>query len=120
MSLKKVAARMHVEAKKRGVSRRVLTGGFVTADNHSRGLVLNLWYRDDDIVLGLRRRGVKPSEKEVAICASNFFFSKKIEKRAEASDTVWIGISKKAIYSAGSVRCVDTTPSPAVSNFPGK
>ena len=68
MSLKKVAARMHQEAKKRGVSRRVLTGGFVTADNHSRGLVLNLWYRDDDIVLGLRRRGVKPSEKEIEIC----------------------------------------------------
>ena len=99
MSLKKVAARMHVEAKKRGVSRRVLTGGFITADNHSRGLVLNLWYRDDDIVLGMRRRNVKPSEKEIEICASTFFFSNPVERRAEADDTVWIGISKKAIYS---------------------
>ena len=88
MSLKKVAARMHVEAKKRGVSRRVL----------SRGLILNLWYRDDDIVLGMRRRNVKPSEKEIEICAMNFFFSNPIEKRAEVDDTVWIGVSKKAIY----------------------
>ena len=88
MSLKKVAARMHQEAKKRGISRRVL----------SRGLILNLWYRDDDIVLGLKRRGVKPSEKEVEICATNFFFSQPIENRAEKGDTVWIGISKKALY----------------------
>ncbi len=49
MSLKKVAAKMHREAKKRGISRRVL----------SRGLILNLWYRDDDIVLGLKRQGVR-------------------------------------------------------------
>ena len=79
---------MHQEAKKRGISRRVL----------SRGLILNLWYRDDDIVLGMRRRGVKPSEKEVEICASTFFFSQPIENRAEKGDTVWIGISKEAIY----------------------
>ena len=97
MSLKKVAARMHVEAKKRGVSRRVLTGGFITADNHSRGLVLNLWYRDDDIVLGMRRRNVKPSEKEIEICAMNFFCNNPIENRAEKGDTVWIGISKKRL-----------------------
>ena len=48
MSLKKVAARMHFEAKERGVSRRVL----------NRGLILNLWYRENDVVLGLRRRNV--------------------------------------------------------------
>ena len=88
MSLKKVASRMHQEAQKRGVSRRVL----------SRGLALNLWYRDEDIVLGLRRRGVKPSEKEVEICASTFFFSKPVERRMEAGDTVWIGVSKNALY----------------------
>ena len=35
MSLKKVAAKMHIEAKEHGVSRRVLTGGFFTADNHN-------------------------------------------------------------------------------------
>ena len=55
MSLKKVAARMHVEAKKRGVSRRVL----------NRGLALNLWYRDEDIVLGLRRRVVTMNVEKI-------------------------------------------------------
>jgi hypothetical protein len=88
MSLKKVAAKMHVEAKEHGVSRCVL----------SRGLMLNLWYRNDDIVLGMKRRNVKPSEKEVEICATTFFFSKPIESRAEKDNTVWIGISKNALY----------------------
>jgi len=88
MSLKKIAARMHFEAKERGVSRRVL----------NRGLILNLWYRENDIVLGLRRRNVKPSETEIGICATTFFFSKPIESRAEKDNTVWIGVSKKAIY----------------------
>jgi hypothetical protein len=88
MSLKKVAAKMHLEAKERGVSRRVL----------NRGLILSLWYREADIVLGLRRRNVKPSETEVDICATTFFFSKPIESRAEKGKTVWVGISKKAIY----------------------
>ena len=58
MNLKKIAAKMHVEAKEHGVSCRVL----------SRGLMLNLWYRENDIVLGLRRRNVKPSETEISIC----------------------------------------------------
>jgi len=88
MSLKKIAAKMHIEAKERGVSRRFL----------SRGLILNLWYRDDDIVLGMKRRNVKPSETEISICATTFFFSKPIESRAEKDNTVWIGVSKKAIY----------------------
>jgi hypothetical protein len=88
MSLKKVAARMHFEAKERGVSRCVLR----------RGLILSLWYRDKDIVLGLRRRNVKPSETEISICATTFFFSKPIESRAEKDNTVWIGISKNALY----------------------
>jgi hypothetical protein len=88
MSLKKVAAKMHVEAKEHGVSRRVLR----------RGLILSLWYRYDDIVLGLRRRNVKPSETEISICATTFFFSKPIESRAEKDNTVWIGISKEALY----------------------
>jgi len=57
MNLKKIAAKMHVEAKEHGVSCRVL----------SRGLMLNLWYRENDIVLGLRRRNVKPSETEISI-----------------------------------------------------
>jgi len=87
MSLKKVAARMHFEAKKRGVSRRVL----------NRGLILNLWYRDEDIVLGMRRRNVKPSETEVEICATTFLFGHPIENRAEKDNTVWIGISKEAL-----------------------
>jgi hypothetical protein len=81
MSLKKVAAKMHVEAKELGVSRRVLTGGFVTADNHSRGLMLNLWYRENDIVLGLRRRNVKPSETEISIC-DHFLFLKALRKQS--------------------------------------
>jgi hypothetical protein len=103
---------MHVEAKEHEVSRRVLTGEFVwrrldrcsigantaLADNHSRGLILSLWYREDDIVLGLRRRNVKPSLKEVEICATTFFFSQPIESRAEKDNTIWIGISKKALY----------------------
>ena len=88
MSLKKIAAKMHIEAKEHGVSRRVL----------SRGLILSLWYRDDDIVLGMRRRNVKPSETEIGICATTFFFSKPIESRAEKDNTVWIGISKEALY----------------------
>ena len=88
MSLKKIAAKMHIEAKEHGVSRRVLR----------RGLILSLWYREDDIVLGLRRRNVKPSETEIGICATTFFFSKPIESRAEKDDTVWIGISKNALY----------------------
>jgi hypothetical protein len=79
---------MHVEAKEHGVSRRVL----------SRGLILNLWYREYDIVLGMKRRNVKPSETEISICATTFFFSRPIESRAEKDDTVWIGISKKALY----------------------
>ena len=87
MSLKKVAARMHQEARKRGVSRRVL----------KRGLILSLWYRSDDIVLGLRRQSVKPNDTEISICATTFFFSKPIESRAEKDDTVWIGISKEAL-----------------------
>jgi hypothetical protein len=89
MSLKKVAAKMHVEAKEHGVSLRVL----------SRGLMLNLWYRNDDIVLGMKRRNVKPSETEIDICATTFFFSKPYESRAEKDNTVWIGISKKTLYS---------------------
>jgi hypothetical protein len=88
MSLKKIAAKMHIEAKEHGVSRRVL----------SRGLILSLWYRDDDIVLGMRRRNVKPSETEIGICATTFFFSKPYESRAEKDNTVWIGISKEALY----------------------
>jgi hypothetical protein len=88
MSLKKIAAKMHFEAKERGVSRRVL----------SRGLILNLWYRDDDVVLGIRRRNVKPSETEISICATTFFFGNPYESRAEKNNTVWIGISKNALY----------------------
>jgi hypothetical protein len=88
MSLKKVAAKMHFEAKERGISRRVL----------SRGLILNLWYRENDIVLGLSRQSVKPSETEISICATTFFFSQPIESRAEKDNTVWIGISKNALY----------------------
>jgi hypothetical protein len=88
MSLKKIAAKMHFEAKENGVSRRVLR----------RGLILSLWYRDDDIVLGMRRRNVKPSETEIGICATTFFFSNPYESRAEKDNTVWIGISKNALY----------------------
>ena len=56
MSLKKVAASMHVEALKKGKSARTL----------SRGLRLTLFYRCDDIVLALSRSSVLPSEKEFA------------------------------------------------------
>jgi hypothetical protein len=45
MSLKKIAASMHVEAKAKGKSARTL----------SRGLRLVLFYRRDDIVLALSR-----------------------------------------------------------------
>ncbi len=89
MSLKKLAAKMHIEALKHGVSRRKLNGG----------LMLSLWYRDGEIILGMRKRNVKPSDEELDICASTFFFSKPIEKKAEKGNTVWIAIKRNAIYS---------------------
>jgi hypothetical protein len=88
MSLKKVAAKMHQEALKNGVSRRKLNGG----------LMLGLWYRDDDIVLGLRRHNVRPSETEVKTCASVFFFDCPIEKRSDKAYSIWVAVKKEAIY----------------------
>ena len=58
MSLKKVAASMHFEAKEGGLSRRRL----------QRGLQLTLRYREDDIVLAISRRDVLPSAEEVRTC----------------------------------------------------
>lgn len=88
MSLKKVAASMHVEAMKKGKSARTL----------SRGLRLTLFYRSDDIVLALSRANVLPSEKEVEICQNNFFFGYPLTNKANKGKTVYIAISKDSIY----------------------
>jgi len=72
MSLKKIAASMHVEAKAKGKSARTL----------SRGLRLTLFYRTDDIVLALSRLNVLPSEKEVEICQTHFFFGYPLTSKA--------------------------------------
>jgi hypothetical protein len=88
MSLKKVAASMHVEAKARGKSARTL----------SRGLRLILFYRRDDIVLALSRAKVLPSEKEVEICQTNFFFGYPLTNKANKGNTVYIAIAKDSIY----------------------
>jgi hypothetical protein len=88
MSLKKVAASMHVEALKKGKSARTL----------SRGLRLTLFYRRDDIVLALSRANVLPSEKEVDICQHNFFFRYPLTNKATKGNTVYIAIAKDSIY----------------------
>jgi len=88
MSLKKVAARMHLEAKEKGVSRRRLNSG----------LILSLWYRDAEIILGIRKQNIKPSEQEVKTCVLTFFFSQPIEKKAEKGTCVWVAVRKEAIY----------------------
>ena len=88
MSLKKIAASMHVEAMKKGKSARTL----------SRGLRLTLFYRTDDLVLALSRRNVLPSEKEVEICHTTFFFGYPLTDKACIGNTVYIAISKDSIY----------------------
>ena len=88
MSLKKVAASMHVEALKKGKSARTL----------SRGLRLVLFYRSDDIVLALSRLNVLPSEKEVEICQTHFFFGYPLTNKACIGNTVYIAQSKDSIY----------------------
>lgn len=66
MSLKKIAASMHVEAKEKRRAFRRLSGG----------LRLTLYYRPspkDDIVLKLSRQRVGPSDTEIEVCKMNFF-----------------------------------------------
>jgi len=88
MSLKKIAASMHVEVKEKGKSARTL----------SRGLRLVLFYRRDDIVLALSRVKVLPSEKEVEICHNNFFFGYPLTNKANKGNTVYIAQSYDSIY----------------------
>ena len=91
MSLKKIAASMHVEAKAKGVSFRRLRGG----------LCLTLYYRPslkDDIVLKLSRPNVQPSDTEVKVCVMNFFGNCKITKQAKKGYAVYLGIDRTDFY----------------------
>jgi len=91
MSLKKVAASMHVEAMKSGRSFRRLRGG----------LCLTLYYRPlpkDDIVLKLTRLNVQPSDTEVKVCVINFFGNCKTTNCVRKGYAVYLGIARSSFY----------------------
>ena len=91
MSLKKIAASMHVEAKEKGRAFRRLRGG----------LELTLYYRPlpkDDIVLKLSRHSVMPSDTEVKVCVMNFFGNCTITNKAKKGCAVYLAIARSSIY----------------------
>ena len=91
MSLKKIAASMHVEAMKSGRSFRRLRGG----------LCLTLYYLSspkDDIVLKISRQNVQPSETEVKVCVINFFGNCKTTNCVRKGYAVYLGIARSSIY----------------------
>jgi hypothetical protein len=91
MSLKKVAASMHVEALKKGRAFRRLRGG----------LCLTLYYRTspkDDIVLKLTRPNVQPSETEIKVCVMNFFGNCTTTNCVRKGYAVYLGIARSSFY----------------------
>ena len=91
MSLKKIAASMHVEALNKGRAFRRLRGG----------LCLTLYYRPspkDDIVLKLTRPNVQPSDTEVKVCVINFFGNHEITNRVQKGYAVYLGIARSNFY----------------------
>ena len=91
LSLKKIAASMHVEAMKKGRSFRRLQGG----------LCLTLYYRPspkDDIVLKLTRPKVQPSDTEVKVCVINFFGNCKVTNEVRKGYAVYLGIARSSFY----------------------
>ena len=88
MSLKKIAASMHVEALEKGRSFRRLRGG----------LCLTLYYRPDDIVLKLSRQNVQPSDTEVKVCVINFFGNCKATNCVQKGYSVYLGIERSSFY----------------------
>ena len=90
MSLKKVSASMHFEAKgnKNGISTR-----------RWQNLNLTLIYRPDDIVLAVSTDNALPTREEMEACRSNFFFDTQIANKAEKGYTIWLGVSKQEIYN---------------------
>lgn len=98
MSLKKVSASMHFEAKgkKDGTSTR-----------RWQNLNLTLIYRPDDIVLAVSTDNALPTREEVEACRSNFFFNTQIANKAEQGYTVWLGVSKQEIFNKSNLRHAD-------------
>jgi len=90
VSLKKVAASMHFEAKQHGESRRVL----------QRGLQLTLRYRETDIVLSLERKSVPPSEEEVKVCHEVILFGLPLANKAEVKNVVFIAINRESLFGS--------------------
>jgi len=87
MSLKKVAALMHFEAKVRSKSHRKWCG-----------LKLKLLYRIDDIVLIIARVDVAPSEEDVKICESNFFFGLPLSNKVRTGKQVYVAIKRESLF----------------------
>ena len=87
MSLKKVAASMHFEAKTQGKSHRKWCG-----------LKLKLLYRVDDIVLIIARPDVVLSEEDVKMCISSFFFGLPLSNKVRTGKYVYVAIKRESLF----------------------